>query len=153
MSGVIAIDPGKRSGWARFWRGDLREAGALPEGHILRIPPGPRSAAPGVCVIEVPVIYPGTRDKNPNDLITLALMVGDLRGYYRRAGFEVHLVKPRTWKGTAPKKICCARTVAALRPEELALLPKRPRAKDYDHNMLDSIGLGLWWLKKEGKRT
>jgi len=102
-------------------------------------------------VIELPRIY-NPSPVPPNDLLDLAVLVGDLRGYYRRLGFKVELVYPRTWKGTVPKKIHNARTLAKLTAAEVELLPKRPRAKDYDHNMLDSVGLGLWWLEKEGER-
>ena len=151
MGGVIAIDPGKRSGVALFrralladdWR--LVEALTMIEREILE---RPRQLLGDVLVvIELPVIYP-TRKTPPADLIDLAVMVGDLRGFYRRHGFEVRLVTPRNWKGTVPKSIHNKRTLAALTPEERALLPRRPRARDYDHNMLDAVGLGLWGTKR-----
>ncbi len=150
MGGVIGIDPGKRSGWALFDRGNaLVAAGTMPEREILDSPPGAeRYDVPfGLVVIELPVIYP-TRKTPPADLIDLAVLVGDLRGFYYRAGVEVRLVTPRNWKGTVPKPIHNKRTLAALTPEERALLPKRPRARDYDHNMLDAVGLGLWGTKR-----
>lgn len=145
MGGVIAIDPGKRSGFAVFNGGALAVAGTLDEAEILDRPP---CSLGGVAVIEVPVVYP-TRKVDANDLIDLAVLVGDLRGYYRRTGFEVRLVRPRTWKGTVPKDIHGRRVLAALSAEERALLPRRPRAKNYDHNMLDAVGLGLWQLKRD----
>jgi len=160
MGGVIAIDPGRRSGFAVFdSSGVLVGAGVLSDAAILARPPCPVS---GVAVIEMPVVYP-TRNADPNDLIDLAILVGDLRGYYRRQGFEVRLVKPRTWKGAVPKAIHNERTLRALTPEERALLPLRPRpwgsprapltspaspASLHDHNMLDAVGLGLWQLKR-----
>ena len=39
-----------------------------------------------------------------------------------------------------------------LTDEERAILPRRPRAKDCDHNMLDAIGIGLWQLTRKGER-
>lgn len=151
MSSVIAIDPGKRTGWALFDGGRLVEAGTCTEDEALEAPPG--AAVPfGSCVIELPVVYPHGGKGDPNQLIGLAVFVGDLRGFYRRAGVDVVLVKPRTWKGTVPKAIHNRRTLAALTPEERAILPKRPRARDFDHNMIDAVGLGLWQLKRKQER-
>lgn len=148
--GVVAIDPGARSGWAVFIDAALVDAGAWPEADMLDEGAPIVGLAPAVAVVELPVIYPvGKGNADPNDLIRLALLVGDLRGFYRRAGLDVELVKPRTWKGTTPKRIHNQRVVDALTPEERALLPRRPRARDFDHNMLDAIGLGLYQLAKE----
>lgn len=144
---LIAIDPGKTSGFAEFHNGKLVEAMALSEREILTKSPVGR----GVCVIELPVVYP-TRNVPAADLIDLAVLVGDLRGLYRRHAFETVLVKPRTWKGTTPKAIHHKRLLAALASEERDRLPLRPRAKNYDHNMLDAIGIGLWQLTRKGER-
>lgn len=152
--GIVSIDPGKRSGWAVFFDGELLFADAWAEADMLDGALPMVGIAPAVAVIECPVIYPLGKGKgDPNDLITLAVLVGDLRGFYRRAGLDVALVKPRTWKGTVPKRIHNERVLGALTPEERALLPRRPRARDFDHNMLDAVGLGLWQLAREGQRT
>lgn len=151
--GVTAVDPGKRSGWAIFVDAALVEAGVWSEVDMLEAGTPIVELGPAVAVIELPVIYPlGRGEGDPNDLIDLAVLVGDLRGFYRRAGLDVVLVKPRTWKGTTPKPIHNERVLRALTPAERALLPRRPRAKGFDHNMLDAIGLGLWQLKTEGQR-
>lgn len=149
---VIAIDPGKHTGWAAFYDGELGQAGVLTEQAILKKTPL-TGLLPGIAVIELPVIYPlGLGKGDPNDLIGLAVFVGDLRGFYRRRGFDTTLVTPRTWKGTVPKNIHNERVLAALTPTERARLPRRPRARDFDHNMLDAVGLGLWQLEKERQR-
>ena len=144
---LVAIDPGKTSGFAEFHHGKLIEAMPLSEREILERSPVGR----GVCVIELPVVY-ASRNVPAADLIDLAVLVGDLRGLYRRHGFETVLVKPRTWKGTTPKAIHHKRVLGALTAEERAILPRRPRAKNYDHNMLDAVGLGLWQLTRKGER-
>jgi len=154
MGGVIAIDPGKRTGWAWFDGRRLIRAGTNTDAEILASPPhgeAPRNHARAcdVAIIEVPRIYPRGGKGDQNDLIDLAVLVGDLRGFYRRHGFTVRLVPPRTWKGTAPKHIHGERVLAALTPAERALLPRRPRAGTFDHNMLDAVGLGLFQLKRE----
>jgi hypothetical protein len=152
--GIVAIDPGKRSGWAVFVDAALALAGAWPEADMLDDALPMVGIAPAVAVIELPVIYPlGLGKGDPNDLITLALLVGDLRGYYRRAGLDVALVKPRTWKGTVPKPIHNERVLGALTPDERALLPRYGRKRGFDHNMLDAVGLGLWQLAKERQRS
>lgn len=151
--GLICVDPGARTGWAIFIDAVLVEADAWPKADMLVDGTPIVGIAPAVAVIERPVIYPiGKSDADPDDMITLALLAGDLRGFYRRAGLDVVLVKPRTWKGTTPKKIHNERVVDALTPAERALLPRRPRARDHDHNMLDAVGLGLWQLAKERQR-
>jgi hypothetical protein len=80
------------------------------------------------------------------------VLVGDVRGFYRRAGLETALVAPRTWKGNIPKAIHNERVLGALTAAERATLPKRPRAKDFDHNMIDAVGIALWQLRKDGQR-
>jgi len=147
---VIAIDPGLWSGWALFHRGKLHVAGVLSEDEITRAPPMPEWS-PAIALIEVPVIYPIGKSKgDPNDLIKLAITVGDLRGFYRRHGLRVGFVKPRRWKGTVPKEIHGERVVGKLEADERAILPTLPKTKR--HNMIDAIGLGLWWLEKEERR-
>ena len=147
---MIAIDPGKWSGWALFHRGKLHAAGVLSEAAILEAPPVPEWA-PAIAVIEEPRIYPLGRGKgDPNDILKLALTVGDLRGFYRRHGLHVELVTPRRWKGTVPKAIHGERVLAALAPDEVAILPTLPKTKR--HNMVDAIGIGVWWLEKEDMR-
>jgi hypothetical protein len=78
-----------------------------------------------------------------NDLIDLAVQVGEFKEFYRRQGGLVELVFPRTWKGNVPKEIMTARILKQLTPEELKHVPVRPRAKTPDHNCVDAIGMGL----------
>jgi hypothetical protein len=143
---IVAIDPGKRSGFAMFHDGELVCAGYATDGELLGVPPLP-TTKPALAVIELPVVYQRTGKGDPNDLIDLAVLVGDLRGFYRRCGVDVALVRPRTWKGTVPKAIHGERVLAVLSTEERAIL------KGTDHNMIDAIGLGLWQLKTEGQRA
>lgn len=148
---VLGIDPGRVTGWARFVDGRLAEAGYRSDADVLADPPE-YLIGPAAVVIELPRIYPYGGKGDPNDLIDLAVTVGDLSGHYRRLGAQLCLVAPRRWKGTVPKKIHNARVLAALSPTERALLPVRPRARTFDHNMVDGVGLALWFLNKEGLR-
>lgn len=147
---VIAIDPGRTSGWARYVGHRLQDAGTFAEQAY------PLSwAAPSWLVIEVPRIYPGGRGKgDPNGLIQLALTVGEIRGHYRARGCRIVETFPSMWKGQTPKEIHHARVLAKLDAQELrALDPHRRRATKtnphgYDHNLLDAVALGLWFLER-----
>ena len=144
MGALIAIDPGRTTGWALFLFGELESAGWKTDQEMLLEPI--HSASYADVVLEVPRIYPRKGKGDQNDLIDLAVLVGDLRGYYRRRGGNVLLVPPRKWKGTVPKGIHNERVLDALKSHEKKRLPRRPRAKEYDHNMVDAVGLGLWKL-------
>lgn len=136
---LLAFDPGNRTGWARFVGQKLVAAGLLKAGRI-------ELGWPQKVVVEVPRWYPKEHEIDVNDLLDLGLKAGVLSGFYEQRGVEVESVFPRTWKGTVPKKIHNERVLAALTEEEVALLPRRPRAKDHDHNVLDAVGIGLWKL-------
>lgn len=139
---ILAVDPGATTGWAYFHpTGKLSCAGY--EKHKLFL---------GYCfddedlelVVEIPRVYPYGGKGDPNDLIDLAVKAGEIRGRFSwQRSIEAH---PATWKGSVPKDVHHRRVLAALSAEEVALLPKTPRSKKYDHNMLDAVGLGLWHL-------
>lgn len=139
---VLTIDPGNVTGWARFTDKKLVAAGTVKKADAFVADPHWR---PDLVLIEMPRWYPHDHS-DVNDLLDLSVFVGELKQHYESLGHLVELVWPRTWKGNVPKGITNRRVLAALTPEEVALLPKRPRAKDFDHNMLDAIGLGLWKL-------
>jgi len=149
--GLIAIDPGKVTGAAYFEDGELvrAEVCTFEECRLFienaaRIGASRRS---GTCVIEVPQVYPGQQQKgDQNDLITLAVMVGQYVECARMQRFEPVLVKPREWKGQLPKDVCWSRVSAALSVEEIKRIPKLPKSKA--HNMQDAIGIGMWFLKR-----
>lgn len=154
---LITIDPGKVTGWAMFVDGELLRCGAGKKAEIFSPPfwerPNPLLPKKVVVsaldqfqvVIEVPRWYPHDQ-VDTNDLIDLAVLVGEIKSFYERRHCRTELVFPRTWKGTRPKPIHNKQVLAALTPDELKLVPLRPRAKTPDHNCLDAIGLGLWKL-------
>lgn len=143
---ILAFDPGNTTGWATFYAGKLFQARAEPYEDVFAVPPS--AVPPDVVLIEIPRVYPRGGKGDQNDLIDLAIRVGELRGLYRTRGLAVELVAPRTWKGTVPKDIHNLRVLARLSGNELSVLPRRSaRAKTlYDHNCLDAVGLGLWKL-------
>ena len=150
---VTAIDPGATSGWAQFASGQLFAAGTFRGDEF---PSVWHRGYEQTLVIEVPRIYPGGRGKgDPNDIVTLAMRVGEIRGHYART-VSARIVEtyPRTWKGQVPKEIHHARVLAALSAQERTVLdaharrPTKTNPHGYDHNMLDAVGLGLWFLKR-----
>ncbi len=138
---VLTFDPGKKTGWSSFLDGRLIAAGVCKREDLFSelgglVPSGT------LVLVEHPRWYPHDHT-DVNDLLDLAVLVGEIKRHYEAMGCTVKLVWPRSWKGNVPKDVTNRRTVAALDPVEVALMPRRPRAKDFDHNMLDAIGLGL----------
>lgn len=140
---LLSIDMGVRErnqnlGWAYFVMGELCRAGLGNDYKFLR--------KLDLVVAEVPRWYPYKNKGDVNDLIDLAVGVGEVKGLFEDRGVIVDLVYPRTWKGTVPKEIHNERVLEALSEKEKKLLPKKPRARKYDHNALDAAGIGLWKL-------
>lgn len=151
---LIAIDPGRTTGWAVFRdEKELARCGsdkgrqAFDEPwweRPFKVPVyGPFSDY--LVLIEHPRWYPHDQ-KDVNDLLDLAVLVGEYKYWYESLGCTVELVWPRTWKSNVKKEIMTERILSRLTPDELALVPLRPRAKTPDHNCVDAIGLGLWKL-------
>lgn len=143
---LIAIDPGQRSGFALFDdKGKLMRAFAAPpmiiKAHLTE-------QTGHDVVVEIPWNRHDARI-DVNDLIGLAVLAGEYGAY---GGTRTAYVYPHTWKGNVPKTIHNLRVLKKLSTGELSVLKKRPRAKSFDHNMVDAIGLGLWWLEGKGKR-
>lgn len=97
-------------------------------------------------VFEMPRVYPRS-PVDPNDLIALTLAGGVIAQPFLHPDAAVHLLNPQTWKGQVDKKPQNDRTVRELGKSELAALDGCR-----DNNVLDAVGLGIWWLKTRGKR-
>jgi hypothetical protein len=174
MSSAAYIDPGvEQSACALFTSGVLEGVLFVTPAALVGFDRGDLYAA----VIENPRISGQTRGKDPNDLMDLAVVVGDLRGVIRaRCGVEAELVAPVSWKGNEVKPIHHSRVWAALAPAERLTLadcigwtPEEVEAKIEEacqkyaqlgrvvgyswraHNLLDAVGLGLWGLKRVGR--
>ncbi len=136
----VSIDPGvDYFAWACF-RGGALESCALEADR------GPRAWAmsqtwPELGVIEMPArrYRESIRER---DVFELARAAGELGGLFP---YRVY-VTPADWKGQLSKKIDQDRTLKALTPAELALLPKQKSALKH---VLDAIGIGL---KRLGRR-
>jgi hypothetical protein len=139
---LLSIDPGADTGWALFEEtGRLSDCGlGEPSAymHMLRV---------WDLIIEQPIVYPRAKSR-PNDLITLALCAGELKGRLHREGRRAEYVKPFEWKGQVPKKKHQPRIWAVLDEREHALLLRETGKvlEGEGHNIVDAVGIGLWRL-------
>lgn len=151
---ILAIDPGTNTGWALLRDGALVTCGLgdprTSSAHVVRDITD--------VIIEHPVIYPGGRTKNPNDVLKVAVNAGEWAGTYRQRCL-VHYVTPQTWKGNVPKKVHQGRVWSKLSSAERAeaaavckrmspkwspaLIATAPDAALW-RNVLDAVGLGLF---------
>jgi len=124
---LLAIDPGAHTGWAVFSKLQLLACGLgdPPVEHVRQV------------VIELPQVYP-SHPVPPNDLVTLAFLVGRYAG---RAVGEVSTVFPHEWKGNLPKEVCAARVRSKLSPEERSVVDACNVPAKQKHNVMDAIGL------------
>lgn len=99
--------------------------------------------APDVVVCEVPQVYPGFREQDPNDLIEVSLVAGVCLS----CAVKSIVVRPHAWKGGVPKDIHNKRVLAKLDAAGRALVAAiKPASKR--HNAIDGVGLGQWYLEK-----
>ncbi len=134
MIALLAIDPGVDTGWAIFMQQRLYLCGLgmWPQAFLYE----------AEAIMERPQVYPRTRPKQANDLITLAIRVGQYKERIEARGAKVTLILPNKWKGSVPKPIHNQRVKDTLTPVELKILGAG------DHNVIDAVGLGLYALNR-----
>lgn len=138
MNRLLAVDPGKRTGFALFESTTLVRCGTVKSSDLHMLPDADE------LVIEVP--RSRRRHPRPNDVLDLALLAGKIVGRYPKSALTV---APEKWKGQLPKDVCWKRVRACLWPDELQIVdaPLTP----LDHNARDAIGIGLWHLGRFGR--
>jgi hypothetical protein len=112
------------------------------------------AGAPGVLVVERPVVYPARgrsakrRTRSPNDVMKVAQSAGAWSGAGAALGLEVVAVEPASWKRQLDKDVVHARLREALSASELAVLDAAVRTvpKKLGHNVLDAAAIGAWAL-------
>jgi len=98
-------------------------------------------------LIERPQVYLHQKLKgDPNDLIDVAIAVGQVAEMALANGCTVDSVLPRQWKGQRPKEVDNKVTLDHMFPHERHLLSRCGVIKSKRHNVLDAIGIGLWKL-------
>lgn len=142
MTTLMAIDPGIRLvGWAWFVLGKLSACGI---DHPDRI-----TLFGDTTVIEKPQVYRALRSKgDPNDLIDVAVIVGELKrqAKLRTPPSRIETPKPAEWKRQVDKAIHHRRIMKVLTDDERRIVPQLP--KKVHHNMVDAIGIGLAHLER-----
>lgn len=154
MAWVIAVDPGRNSGVAKFEDGKLSKVALVHnEDLAVSLDDMVSEAEEGtevLIIVEVPQVYNVTKSKgNPNDLIKLAMTAGCPITIADLWDAEVLEVKPYEWKGQLPKEVVQQRVERILTIEEKAVLERdlrsceSPVPKHLWHNVYDAIGIGL----------
>ena len=137
---LLAIDPGRTTGWALLDNNMLQDAGTIKQNrseclNLLT------TTKPLYVICEKPQIYTPTQSKgDPNDLSRLFIQAGwfDMLCLIYSVAYED--VQPHAWKGNLPKLVWHKRSKSVMLQYEIAA------AKGQDHNMWDAIGIGLWKL-------
>lgn len=147
---LVAIDPGKHECGVAVFKddGDLVKAFLLPREMRLDL----ECLTVRAVVLEVMRVYPDRQGKKvpPNDLIDVAtagaVLAGRCASYYT----EVIGVYPRDWKGTMDGDAMTRRIAAYVASEKWDDRISYAGAKT--HNILDAIGIGLWYFRKINTR-
>lgn len=134
MLKLIAIDPGKRIGWALADGGRMVDCGTIGDYRDL----------PKACcaIVEMPRVYPNPMKwkGDPQQIVRLAALAGQIAAGYPLSGF----VEPRRWRGMAPEKAVRHRTLKLLTPfERLLLSEKRASVHAWD-----AVGILLFSLAR-----
>jgi hypothetical protein len=162
----VSIDPGKnRVAWAKWSEsGALISAGLAVESpstdcrvehwrkmaETTNIYTGIDSGQWTELIVEIPQIYgKGQEEKDPNDLIDLAGVVGAIASKICY-GKVIWSPVPREWKGQLPKVISVKRVEEKLSDDEKKLIVWP--SKSLKHNVYDALHLGLTYLSKKGLR-
>jgi hypothetical protein len=155
---ILCLDPGATSGVALFFAdGGLRAATKCKPAEVLPWTLGKvggMSEKISTLVHEKPQIYTRGKSKgNPNKLLGLyaqALEIYAQIPHVRRTEYT-----PAEWKGQVDKPVHHGRVLATLTPAERASLPtckvSKTNPHGYDNNMLDAIGLGLFYTGRTGR--
>lgn len=131
----LAKNPSKEpdaSAWFSMAHQLHRDVGAVLHERIITV------------VIERPQVYVAAKLKgDPNDLISIAGVVGAIGTLYWQDGSKIVTYLPREWKGTVPKAVTELRVDKRLSDDE----KKRVEwpAKSLSHNVYDAIALGLFY--------
>jgi hypothetical protein len=136
---LASIDPGvHKSAIALWFRGALVFADDMPNVTVYRLAENLKNAR---VIVETPVLYP-TKRKQHKDVRNLLAVADKLKALSVRP----FGVSPSAWKGQVPKKIHGNRIFAELRREEILAI-----VCIENHNTIDAVGLGLWFLGRLGR--
>ena len=145
MASVLSVDPGvNHIGWARH------EGGKLTHCDLSQTWVDLVYTSEDIIVIEKPQVYAPKHWKgDPNDLINVAIVAGEIGGYYGGHDYDVHYVLPATWKGQTPKEVTKNQIDKELDMDEMKVLKQAlmKHPKGLRHNIYDAVGIGRWYAK------
>ncbi len=133
----LAIDPGISTGWAQLTR----------LGMLLACGRGEKFPKCERAIIELPQVYRASASRaRPEDLITLAIRVGQYKERLEVRGVNVQLVQPATWKGQVKKGVHHPRILTSLAPADIPALEAglRGLSEKQAEDVWDAIGLAKW---------
>lgn len=103
-------------------------------------------------VIESPRVYQTAKQKgSQEDILNLALVVGQCMFLGTQQKMSVALVRPDEWKGNLEKTMAKIRIIARLAPGEMSRIVL-PKVQSLQHNVWDAIGIGLHQFTSRGLR-
>ena len=164
---TISIDPGYRyCGVAIFNKGVLEQADLVEARHhevegaqfantaqavweFLETKTGKDALKKADLAIEYPQQYtysPAPREAVQRLVGTVGAILSKVQSETGGLSVRVSTYKPQEWKGQVPKDIMSGRILARLTEEEIGQIPRMAKAKL--HNVMDSIGVGLYHLKR-----
>ena len=133
----LAVDPGLSTGWALL--GD--------SGWLARCGRGQIFPACRFAIIELPQVYrPSGSPAPPDDIVTLAVRVGQYKERLEARGAKVQLVKPASWKGQVKKDVHHQRIFAKLTQIERTAAREclKGVTEKQAEDVWDAIGLAKW---------
>lgn len=148
---ILAIDPGKNTGWA-IWTldGCLSACGLGVESlvEVLEQVRPQTSLASWRAVYEHPEYQPSRR-VSPNDIITLAVRCGVVLGRLSEAfGFSWVPARPSEWKGSVPKGVHQTRYLKVMAPVDRAKLDAALAEHSKKDDIVDACALGHWYYRR-----
>lgn len=152
MEYVIGIDPGKHHfAWSLFMRDKLIDCGLefFKDNNYIDLLNSISLGIHSITYIEKPQIYKDMKEKNPNDLIDVGIAIG--RIYEQIIDLtDIKLVLPHDWKGSVPKNIMLKRIKKQLNKTEEKLFKEKTKniKRSLQHNIIDAIGIGLFFIKR-----
>ena len=136
---LLAIDSGASTGWALF-DPTTRQLTACGLKNV------PTSWQVPITRIVVERPHAGKTRARAKDILTLAIRAGEVGGLLRYlSGVEPEYIEPGRWKGQLNKDISNRIVKAKLLPQEMILL-EQVKPKSAQHNVLDAIGIGLFFV-------
>lgn len=142
---ILAVDPGKIFGWAEY----DRTRGLVRSGFARRAEDVPHAFFYETLVIEKP--HGGDGAASKLDLVTLGRRLERIvsQGTYGK----VLEVFPNRWKGQVRKHVMCERVRTWMTAEERELFEAQRFGSSIEHNVLDAIGIAIWFARAQGWRA